>query len=83
KWTNPEGGFFIWLTLEPEVVTEDLLGYAMAEGVAFVPGSAFDLTKTTTNSLRLSYSFPNEEEIGKGISLLANALRQYRKDKGI
>src|SRR5271155_2436745 len=38
SWTRPEGGLFIWATLDGNVDTTDLM--ARSEGVAFVPGRA-------------------------------------------
>jgi DNA-binding transcriptional MocR family regulator len=43
RWTAPEGGFFLWVTLENGVNTADLFEVALAEGVAFIPGPAFSL----------------------------------------
>lgn len=40
-WTNPQGGFFLWLTLPPEIDTEALFPLALEEGVAYIPGPAF------------------------------------------
>src|SRR5690606_6954784 len=41
RWTDPEGGFFLWVTLTNGVDTQELFEVALAEGVAFIPGSAF------------------------------------------
>src|SRR5207245_4179615 len=41
RWTEPQGGLFIWATLEERIDTTDLLAFAReSEGVAFVPGRA-------------------------------------------
>ena len=40
EWTTPEGGLFIWATLDERIDTTDLLALARKEGVAFVPGRA-------------------------------------------
>ena len=41
RWTDPEGGFFCWVTLDNGVDATELFERALAEGVAFIPGSAF------------------------------------------
>ena len=41
RWTNPEGGFFCWVTLANGVHATELFDRALAEGVAFIPGAAF------------------------------------------
>ena len=43
RWTDPQGGFFLWLTLPEEVDTERLFEAALAEGVAYIPGPAFSI----------------------------------------
>ena len=41
-WTDPAGGFFLWLTFADRAVdTQRLFEIALAEGVAFIPGNAF------------------------------------------
>ena len=41
RWTDPEGGFFCWVTFDDGVDTTALFEPALAEGVAFIPGPAF------------------------------------------
>ncbi len=41
RWTEPQGGLFVWATLDERIDTTDLLAQAReSEGVAFVPGRA-------------------------------------------
>lgn len=70
-WTRPEGGLFIWVTLPPHLVGAELLQRAIAEAdVAFVPGSAFFTDGSGRNTIRLSYSLPDEATIAEGIARL-------------
>jgi 2-aminoadipate transaminase len=65
-WTKPEGGLFIWATLDGGVNTTDLL--ARAEGVAFVPGrSAYMDGHSGASSMRLNFAGVPEENIREGI----------------
>jgi 2-aminoadipate transaminase len=65
-WTRPEGGLFIWLTLDGDVDTTDLM--ARAEGVAFVPGrSAYTDGRSGKNSMRLNFAGVSEENIREGL----------------
>ncbi|MGB7450374.1 MAG: PLP-dependent aminotransferase family protein, partial [Ornithinimicrobium sp.] len=41
RWTDPEGGLFLWVTFDPPVDTEALFEVALAQGVAYIPGTAF------------------------------------------
>jgi 2-aminoadipate transaminase len=66
SWTRPEGGLFIWATLDGGVDTTDLL--ARAEGVAFVPGrSAYMDGRSGASSMRLNFAGVPEENIREGI----------------
>jgi 2-aminoadipate transaminase len=65
SWTRPQGGLFIWATLDG-VDTTDLL--ARAEGVAFVPGrSAYVDGRSGVSSMRLNFAGVPEAEIREGI----------------
>jgi 2-aminoadipate transaminase len=65
SWTRPQGGLFIWATLDG-VDTTDLL--ARAEGVAFVPGrSAYVDGRSGASSMRLNFAGVPEAEIREGI----------------
>jgi 2-aminoadipate transaminase len=66
SWTRPQGGLFIWATLDGGVDTTDLL--ARAEGVAFVPGrSAYMDGRSGASSMRLNFAGVPEEDIREGI----------------
>jgi 2-aminoadipate transaminase len=66
SWTRPEGGLFIWATLDGEVDTTDLM--ARSEGVAFVPGRAAYMDgRSGRSSMRLNFAGVPEDEIREGI----------------
>lgn len=74
-WTKPEGGLFVWLTLPPKYNGKTLLKRAVEEfNVAFVPGSAFYADGQGLNTIRLSYSLPNEQMIAEGVKRLGQLL---------
>jgi 2-aminoadipate transaminase len=65
-WTTPQGGLFIWATLDGGVDTTDLL--ARADGVAFVPGrSAYMDGRSGASSMRLNFAGVPEGDIREGI----------------
>jgi DNA-binding transcriptional MocR family regulator len=74
-WTKPNGGLFVWVTLPDDVDAAALLKRAVAEAnVAFVPGSAFFAGPQGRNTMRLSYSLPDEAAITVGVQRLADLL---------
>src|ERR1700677_1336132 len=69
SWTQPEGGLFIWATLDG-VDTTDLMG--RSRGVAFVPGrSAYMDGDSGANSMRLNFAGVPDENIREGIRRIA------------
>jgi 2-aminoadipate transaminase len=48
---------------------------AVEKKVAFVMGSAFHFDRSGTNTLRLNFSFPSEEQIVEGIKRLADLFK--------
>ncbi|NDI34081.1 PLP-dependent aminotransferase family protein [Chengkuizengella sediminis] len=73
-WTEPTGGFFIWVHL-PNIDTDKLLKKALAIGVSFIPGKHFFIDPYDGSEfLRLSFSYADEEQITKGIMLIASLL---------
>jgi len=76
KWTEPDGGMFLWLTLPAEVNTADIVPHAAARGVVFVTGRPFHCNGEGGNTLRLNYSYPPVEQIREGIRLLSETFRE-------
>jgi DNA-binding transcriptional MocR family regulator len=75
RWTSPQGGMFVWLTLPEGMDGADLLQAALEqERVAFVPGAPFHAVEPAANTLRLSYSLLSPDEIDEGVRRLARVI---------
>ncbi|GAB7093583.1 PLP-dependent aminotransferase family protein [Halolamina litorea] len=73
-WTEPEGGFFLWITLPEGVDAEAMLPLAAEEGVTYLPGERFYAADGKgTRSLRVSFSHVSPEELEAGIAALGRA----------
>lgn len=80
KYTRPEGGLFIWCTLPDTINLSEFTKAAIANKVAVVPGTAFNCnTEAPSNSFRLNYSTPSDEQIVNGVRLLADTVMQFIK----
>ena len=77
KYTKPEGGMFIWVTLEEGVSALELFEKAMEQKIAFVPGDPFYTHPENVNTLRLNYTNSTPEMIEEGIRRLGTLLHQY------
>jgi 2-aminoadipate transaminase len=78
-WTQPEGGFFIWLTFQDGIKLADVQKYCREEGVAVVPGPSFFVDGGGQQNLRLAFSNVAENEISEGVRRLARALDRARR----
>jgi 2-aminoadipate transaminase len=76
RWTQPGGGFFLWIDLPHGVSGDAVAAAAMAEGVAVFPGSIFYPNRDGgSNGLRLSYSNATPERIREGIERLKRGVQ--------
>ena len=76
KYTRPEGGLFLWCTLPNGTDSSEFIKKALANKVAVVPGTAFNCdTEAPSDSFRLNYSMPSDEDIVRGIGILADIAR--------
>ena len=76
KWTNPEGGLFLFVTLPEHIDTEDLFKKAIEKKVAFVKGSVFHCDGSGKNTMRINFSFVSKEKNLEGVKRLAQVIRE-------
>jgi len=77
RWTKPEGGMFIWVTLPEGMDGATLLAKAIeTKKVAFVPGKAFHADGSGANTFRISFSCADETTIDEGIGRLGALIRE-------
>jgi len=74
RWTDPGGGFFLWLTLPDGMSTSALFPAALDAGVAFVPGAAFSISGAFPNALRLAFSAEDPARASEGVRRLRQAI---------
>jgi 2-aminoadipate transaminase len=74
RWTDPDGGFFLWVTLTNGLDTQKLFEVALAEGVAFIPGPAFSPTHRFGDAFRLCFASTTPGRIHEGLTRLRRAV---------
>lgn len=74
QWTEPDGGFFVWLTLPERIDTTTLQPRAWEEGVDFVPGARCFASGLGNRHLRLAFSYNTTDEIEEGVKRLGRVL---------
>jgi len=78
KWTNPEGGLFLFVYLPEHMDAEKLFKIAIANKVAFVLGTVFYCDGSGKNTLRINFSYCSDEQIIEGVKRLGQAIREYK-----
>ena len=78
-WQIPPGGLFFWLRLNRKIDLNEVLKKALKLNVAFMPGDHFfsnDKCDAALDSyLRLNFSYANEGDAQRGLTILANLIR--------
>ncbi len=74
-WTHPGGGFFVWVTLPPNMDAAALLPRVREEGIDFMPGErCFPTPGMGRNTMRLAFSLPTTDQIEEGIKRLGHVI---------
>ncbi|MBQ6585650.1 MAG: PLP-dependent aminotransferase family protein [Coriobacteriales bacterium] len=75
-WTEPQGGFFVWVTLPRYVDTSKMLSVALENGVTYVPGAGCYPDKDGFNSMRIAFCYEEPERIREAIRRLAATINE-------
>lgn len=78
-WTQPGGGYFIWVELPPGLDARALLAPAEAGGTSMLPGATFFLDREDgAGALRLALSRYAPASLGEAVGRLAATIRSAR-----
>ncbi|MDM8160445.1 PLP-dependent aminotransferase family protein [Labilibaculum sp. K2S] len=80
-WTKPEGGLFLFLNLPEDMDAKDLFEIAIQKNVAFVLGSAFHCDGSGKNTMRINFSYVDEEHSRIGVQRLAESIKMLMNNK--
>ncbi len=70
RWTRPQGGFQLWVTMPTGVSSIQLFLRGIEQKVSIVPGPPHDVDGRYLNSFRLGYAHGTPEEIRTGVRRL-------------
>lgn len=77
EFTEPDGGYFLWIRLPRDVHVDKLVPAAAERGVSVVKGSDF-LLEGGEHELRLAFSAVTLDQIDEGVRRLADAVEAAR-----
>lgn len=69
-WNKPAGGMFLWVSLPEHMNAEKMVEQAIAQKVAYVPGTPFYANEVQSNTLRLSFVTVPAPRIEEGVKKL-------------
>jgi 2-aminoadipate transaminase len=77
RWTTPQGGFFLWLTLPEGVAGQAVKRVALERGVLVAAGEGYFIDPADgARHLRLTYSFAPPEQIDAAVRILAQVITE-------
>jgi DNA-binding transcriptional MocR family regulator len=76
RWTQPEGGYQVWVELPEGTDTSELLADAVGAGVLFAPGAQFNHDGRPSRCLRLTFAMADEEGLRRGVAALGEVIRR-------
>jgi 2-aminoadipate transaminase len=76
RWTAPQGGLFLWVTLPRGTSASALLAEALKSKVAYVPGTSFFPNGGGDECFRLNFSYCGPDVIDEGIRRLGGVVRR-------
>jgi len=82
RYTRPEGGMNVWVTLPEPLQASEMADRALREGVSFLPGKFFAVSRPQPHSLRLSFAGLEPEQILAGIAMLGRIFKSELERAG-
>jgi len=71
-WNEPEGGMFVWMKSPEGTNAKKLFEAALERKLVIMPGHPFHV-RGGENTIRLNYATASDEDMKKGMSILAKA----------
>lgn len=72
EWEKPEGGFFIWVKMHPDISLSELYRKALANGVLINPGRIYATQRM--QYFRLSFANAPVKDLIKGIAIIESLI---------
>ena len=76
-WNIPTGGLYIWLRVNSKISSDKLFEEALSKNILLNPGSVYDYKEN--KNIRLSFAYANKEDLAKGIAILGDIIKNYKK----
>ncbi|WP_262919404.1 aminotransferase-like domain-containing protein [Niabella hibiscisoli] len=74
--SQPQGGFFLWLELDPRIDTADLFDTAIRQQLSFAPGRMFTQRDQFNNCMRLNFALQWDDRLEFDLKRLGKIVKQ-------
>jgi DNA-binding transcriptional MocR family regulator len=68
--TRPEGGYFLWVELPPQVDALQLHRDALVQGISIAPGPLFSARNDFRHCIRLNFGHPDDRRVNRALRTL-------------
>ncbi len=79
EWSEPKGGYYVWVNLKEGLSSRALLMELFSQGVAYLTGEIFFPDGKGQEWFRLNFTYPEEAQIEEGIKRIGRALQRIKK----
>ena len=66
--SRPEGGYFLWVELPPQVNALELHRQALQQGISLAPGQIFSADQRFAHCVRINYGHPAQGRLGAALA---------------
>jgi len=81
SWPKPDGGMFLWATLDEAIDTGEMFQDAIAQNVAYVTGTSFFADGSGRNCMRINFTHPRDDMIVEGVKRLSTVVERWGREK--
>ena len=75
--TKPNGGYFLWVELPPQVDSLQLFKLALAQGISIAPGPIFSASRRFRHCIRLNYGNIWTPQIEESMKILGRLMASF------
>lgn len=77
KLSEPQGGFLLWLELEPEINSLNVYQECLVNNISIIPSTICYASEKFQNYIRLSYAYSDRYLYEKNLKILANIINNF------
>jgi DNA-binding transcriptional MocR family regulator len=81
--SQPEGGYFVWVELPPEVDALEVHRRALQEGIGVAPGHIFSADRRYSHHLRINHGYPGDVRMEWSLRTLGSIVADVQSGRSL